>query len=313
MGWMPRLEVQAPVAGSAHLQHTFLVNVATTSADRLALGEGPLWHPLWHELLVVDIEIGDVYRYDADLKPKGRIALGRPTSALTWQPDGSLLCFHDRGDVARLEHPQARAALVLNIPEESASRFNDVIADARGRVICGALGAGDSPGKLYCIEPDLRYRLLLDDAAEPNGLAFSADGRRLYFADSVAQSICRFDYDDATGSLRNRRLVHRTSGCELPDGLAIDDQDRLYCAVWGGAGLLQFGAGGALEARIALGSRWPTSVAFGGPEFDSLFVTSANPDSGSRGGLEPAPDDGSVMRLTGCGRGRSEHSSRLGL
>ena len=289
------------------------MHVAATSADRLALGEGPLWHPLWNELLVVNIEIGDVHRYDADLSPKGRIAFGRPTSALTWQSDGSLLCFHDRGDVARLEHPNAQAAVVLNIPEESESRFNDVIADSRGRVICGALGTGNSPGKLYCIEPDLRYRLLLDDAAEPNGLAFSADGRRLYFADSVAQSIFRFDYDDATASLRNRRLMHRTTGQELPDGLTIDDHDRLYCAVWGGSGLLQFGADGALESRIALDARWPTSVAFGGLKFDSLFVTSANPESDSRGGLAPAPDDGSVMRLIGCGCGRSEHPSRLGL
>ena len=301
--------MRAPIACNILL----LMHVTATSADRLALGEGPLWHPLWRELLVVDVEMGEVHRYDADLKPKGRIAFGRPTSALTWQSDGSLLSFHDRGDVLRLEDPSAPAAVVLNIPEESASRFNDVIADARGRVICGALGAGNSPGKLYCIEPDLRYRILLDDAAEPNGLAFSADGRRLYFADSVGQSICRFDYDDSTGSLRNRRLMYRTPGQELPDGLAIDDRDRLYCAVWGGAGLLQFGAGGVLEARIALDARWPTSVAFGGPEFDSLFVTSANPESDSRGGLAPASDDGSVMRLIGCGRGRSEHPSRLGL
>ena len=313
MGRKLGLEVQVGLRAPIGCNIIFRMRVTATSADRLALGEGPLWHPLWNELLVVDIEIGEIHRYDAALRPKGRIACGRPTSALTWQSDGSLLCFHDRGDVARLEHPNTQATVILNIPEESASRFNDVIADSRGRVICGALGTGNSPGKLYCIETDLRYRLLLDDAAEPNGLAFSVDGRRLYFADSVAQSISRFDYNEVTGSLRNRRLMHRTSGQELPDGLAIDAQDRLYCALWGGSGLLQFGAGGALESRIALDARWPTSVAFGGPIFDSLFVTTANPGLEFRGGLAKGSHDGSVMRLIGCGCGRSEHPSRLGL
>lgn len=288
------------------------MHVATIGADRLALGEGPLWHPLWNELLVVDIGIGDIYRYDAGLNPKGRIACGRPTSALTWQPDGSLLCFHDGGDVARLEHPGAPAVVILNIPEESMSRFNDVISDARGRVICGALGAGNSAGKLYCIEPDLRYRLLLSDVAEPNGLAFSGDGRHLYFADSVAQSISRFDYDVATGSLRNCRVIHRTSGSELPDGLTVDGEDRLYCALWGGGGLLQFDASGGLEARIALDVRWPTSVTFGGSEFDVLFVTSASSGSDLPGETVSAARDGCVIRLVGCGRGRPEYPSRLG-
>lgn len=289
------------------------MRVVATSLDRLALGEGPLWHPLWGELLVVNIEVGDVYRFDTDLKLKGRIALGRPTSALTWQADGSLLCFQDRGDVVRLEHPAATPVVLLNIPEESDGRFNDVIADSQGRVICGALASNSSPGKLYCIEPDLRYRCLLNDLAEPNGLAFSLDGCRLHFADSVAQSIWQFDYDDATGALSNRRLLHGTTGLELPDGLAIDNQDRLFCAVWGGSGVLQLGTGGLIETRIALDAHWPTSVAFGGPKYDSLFVTSARPDSQTCGDVTPGSNDGCVMRLVGCGHGRPEHPSRLGL
>jgi D-xylonolactonase len=267
-----------------------------------------LWHPVWQELLAIDVPTGEIYRFDAELRKTGSIDLGRPTSAVTWQEDGSIICFHDRGEVSRITDPQSRPQLILRIPDEASGMFNDVAADPRGRILCGALPIEGRAGRLYSIEADLSYRVLLDDVQEPNGLGFSRDGRVLYFVDSVAQTIWKFAYDEATGALQDRLAFHRTQGNELPDGLTIDSNDEIICALWDGACVIRLSATGVLLDRIALPARHVTSVAFGGPALDRLYVTSGKPGEPTADGVDA---DGSVFRLSGLGYGRAERPSRL--
>lgn len=276
--------------------------------QRLYLGEGPLWHPLWQELLVVDVPRGDIHRFDRGLLLKGTIATGRPTSAVTWQEDGSLLCFHDRGAISRVAHPHAMPESVLTISEEVTGMFNDVIADPRGRILCGALPIGSRPGRLYRIEPDLSYSVLLDDLLEPNGMGFASDGSILYFADSVGQTIWRMPYEPASGAIGPRTAFWRTTGDELPDGLTIDAGDHVVCAVWSGGCVVRLTPAGELVERAMLPAKRVTSVAFGGAELDVLYVTSALQDGPAGAGDEAA---GAVFRMTGAVSGRPEWPSRL--
>jgi len=277
--------------------------------QRLFLGEGPLWHPGWQELLVVDVPRGDIHRFDSGLRLKGTIATGRPTSAVTWQENGSILCYHDRGEISRVGNRQATPETVLTIPEESGGMFNDVIADPEGRILCGALPIGSRPGRLYSIEPDRSYRILLDDLLEPNGMGFTSDGRVLYFADSVGQTIWRMSYDPASGELGPRTAFWRTTGDELPDGLTVDAGDQVICAVWNGGCVVRLTPAGELVCRAALPAKRMTSVTFGGPGLDAIYATSALQDGPDGAGDESA---GAVFRITGTGRqGRPEWPSRL--
>jgi D-xylonolactonase len=283
---------------------------STTQATphRLYLGEGPLWHPLWQELLVVDVPRGDIHRFDAELRLQGTLATGRPTSAVTWQSDGSILCFHDRGVVSRVAHPRGSPEPVLAIAEEAGGMFNDVVADAQGRVLCGALPIGDRPGRLYSIAPDRSYRLLLDDLQEPNGMGFASDGRALYFADSVAQTLWRIPYDLGSGAIGPRTAFWRTTGDELPDGLTVDAWDHVVCAVWNGGCVVRLNPAGTLVERVMLPAKRLTSVAFGGAAVNVLYVTSALQDGAAGTGDEAA---GAVFRLAGAGQGRPERPSRI--
>lgn len=278
------------------------------TAERLELGEGPLWHPEWQELLVVDVPRGDIHRFDAGLRLKGTLALGRPTSAVTWQQDGSIICFHDQGKVSRIRRRGSAPEVVLAVPDEVGGMFNDVIADPEGRILCGALPIGQRPGRLYAVDPDGSHRILLDDLQEPNGLGFSADGRILYFADSVGQTVWRFDYDRATGTLGERTVFWRTAGNELPDGLTVDGQGRIVCAVWGGGRIVRLSPAGEILDCLSLPARRVTSVAFGGAGFDRAYVTSA-----LQAGPEGADDEaaGAVFLLANMGQGRPEWPSRL--
>ncbi len=276
--------------------------------QRLFLGEGPLWHPVWQELLVVDVPRGDIHRFDPALRLKGTIGCERPTSAVTWQADGSILCFHDRGSISRVPHPHAPPEPVLTLAEETGGMFNDVIADPRGRVLCGALPIGSRLGRLYSIEPDGSHRILLDDLQEPNGMGFAVDGSVLYFADSVGQTIWRIPYDPASGAIGRRNEFWRTTGDELPDGLTVDAEDNVLCAIWNAGCVVRLNADGEVVDRQGLPARRLTSVAFGGAGLDALYVTSALQEGPTGAGDEAA---GAVFRLRGAGTGRPEQPSRL--
>ena len=128
------------------------------------LGEGALWHPVEHCLYWVDIDQGKLYRY----KPAGGrcelVVSGRPIGGLTYQADGSLLLLRDRGRVETWREGRLAGVVIDAIPAESGTRFNDCIADPRGRVYCGTMEP-DGRGRLYRIDTDGSYCVLLDDVA----------------------------------------------------------------------------------------------------------------------------------------------------
>ena len=99
---------------------------------------------------------------------------GRPIGGLTFQADGSLLLLRDRGRVETWRTGRREKVVIDEIPAEAGTRFNDCIADPQGRVYCGTM-APDGQGRLYRIDTDGSYRVLLNDVACANGLGFTPD------------------------------------------------------------------------------------------------------------------------------------------
>ena len=111
-----------------------------------------------------------------------------------------------------------------------------------------------------------------------NGIAFSPDDTRMYFADSRDETVWVYDFDIATGSISNRREFFSTLTIEgRVDGAACDTNGNYWCALV-----------------------HPTMVAFGGPDRTDLYVTSATAmlDESERGDWR---DAGKVFRITGHG------------
>jgi len=94
----------------------------------------------------------------------------------TFQMGGSLLLFMDRGTVT-IWHDGLPKEVIPEIPAERTSRFNDVIADPRGRVFCGTMSTPERKGRLYRVDPDSSCNLLLEEVGCSNGMAFDADCR----------------------------------------------------------------------------------------------------------------------------------------
>ncbi len=270
------------------------------------LGEGALWHPVECRLYWVDIDQGKLYRYEPSSGRCDLVVSGRPIGGLTYQADGSLLLLRDRGRVETWREGKLAGVVIDAIPAESGTRFNDCIADPQGRVYCGTMEP-DGGGRLYRIDTDGSYRVLLDNVACANGLGFSPDRRQLYFTESLARTIWVFDYDATDGTLSGRRPFVRRPPPALPDGMTVNEAGNVWSAVWNGFCVTCYGPDGTLRREIALPTGQITSVAFGGADLGDLYVTAATDRS--------AADQysGRLFRLRPGSRGCSEFPSRIGL
>jgi sugar lactone lactonase YvrE len=258
-----------------------------------ALGEGPLWHPGEGRLYWTDITGGRLYRYAPDLGTYEACYAGAPVGGFTVQADGSLLCFMERGRIARWRDG-ALETIVAEIPEARGTRFNDVAADPAGRVFCGTVGTSAGPGRLYRLDPDGSLHVVLEDVGISNGIGFSPANDLMYYTDTARQRIDVFDFDAASGAVSNRRVfaaVPPETG--MPDGLTVDAAGHVWSAYWDGSCLVRHAPDGAVVQRVDFPARKVSSAAFGDPEHTALYVTTAGGDDRAGEG----PGAGALFRL----------------
>ena len=179
-------------------------------------------------------------------------------------------------------------------------RMNDAACDPLGRFWAGSteMDFAAGGGALHVLWPDWTHRTVLTGLTQPNGLDWSPDGRTFYLVDSALGTVTAWDVDLDTARLARPRTLLKVPPSEgAPDGLSVDRDGDLWIALWGGSAVLQVAPSGRVRRRIPLPVRQPTSCAFGGPNADVLFVTSAAT------GIEPDPDspDGAVLTVHGTG------------
>ena len=268
------------------------------------VGENPLWDERTQRIHWLDIDTGRLFRADHATLEHECFYRGPVLGGFTLQGDGSLLLFEaDR--IATLDAQGGRRVLVEGIDPDM-RRFNDVIADPEGRVFAGTIGRTERTGGLYRVERDGRVTCLLKETGIANGMAFTGDGTGFYWTCSTTRRIFRFDYERQSGELSNRRLFHAaTEPDDTPDGLTLDASDRVYSARWGGSAVLRLAPDGSVAERIVLPVTRVSSAGFGGPELDTLYVTTAG------GTPDGTGEDGTLYRVDVGARGRLEHRSRV--
>lgn len=270
-------------------------------------GENPLWHVSENRIYWEDIDSGRLFRATHGTLDHECFYQGSIVGGFTFQADGSLLLF-EQDRIARLDpETGARRVLVEGIDSDMA-RFNDVIADPEGRVFAGTCGKQQDNGGLYRVDLDGSVHCLWKGTQIANGMGFTADHRRFYWTCSTSARIFVADYEQATGSLSNRRLFYAASESEgTPDGMCVDATDRVWTARWGGGAVLCVNDVGELLLRVELPVSKVSSVTFGGPELDMLYVTTA-------GGMPGATDtQGTLYRVQTEARGKAPFLSRIRL
>ncbi|MFT0532623.1 SMP-30/gluconolactonase/LRE family protein [Castellaniella hirudinis] len=249
-------------------------------------GESPVWHAAEQALYWVDIPAGLLHRWRLADGQHCSWRAGQQLACLARLPDGAWLGAAEAGVYRLRPRADQRLGLDLLAPVRhplAGMRFNDGRCDRQGRFWVGSM-LSDNPqaraaGALYRLAgPAAAARLdvVLDGLITPNGLGFSPDGRTMYLSDSHAsrQTVWAFDFDPDDGVPSRRRVfIDRLPGGR-PDGAAVD-VDGGYWICGNDAGLVhRYAPDGRLDRSLKVPVAKPAMCAFGGPDLDTLFVTS---------------------------------------
>ena len=280
--------------------------VAAWSRKPGLLSEGPRWHEERQELLWVDILGRQVHRgtigADGGIERLETITVDRHVGAVAPAIGGGyvlaagqgFLFLDDSGEVHELAQPERGRTDV---------RMNDGACDPQGRFWAGTMAYDESPGAgtLYRLELDGSCTTVLEGMTISNGIGWSPDGTTMYLNDSGTASVYAFDFDDDSGAITNRRtLVHSDQPGVVPVGLTVDEQGGIWVALWGGSAVNRYEPDGTLQASVELPVERATSCAFGGPNRDILFVTTARVDLDETD-LPRQPEAGRVFAIDGLG------------
>lgn len=126
-------------------------------------------------------------------------------------------------------------------------------------------------GSLWRLDPDGKFINLINDIPPtPNGIRFSPDFKKLYFAVTDNGTIYEFDYDLDSGNISNKQIF--ATDC-APDGITIDSNGNLwntYC--YFGKPVQVFNSQGRVIKEYYLPVFRVISVDFGGPDNKSYLL-----------------------------------------
>jgi len=272
---------------------------------RAYLAEGPVWDAGSSRLLWVDIMTGRIHSTNPETGATSTRVLPLPVGCIAPRSRGGLVAATADGLWAIPENGEP-VRLIEVESERSDTRFNDGRCDAAGRLWAGTMAYDLQPGagSLYRLDTDLGVERVIAGVTVSNGIDWSLDGRTMYYIDSATQRIDRCDFDPASGRILDRRpfvVIDASDGS--PDGLAVDGDDGVWVALWGGWAVRRYTPDGRLDAVINVPAAKVTSLAFGGPDLQDLFITTARRPEGPDDDLRQ-PHAGGVFqaRVSVAGR-----------
>lgn len=280
---------------------------ATLTVDaRCTLGEGIVWDERRGALLWTDIQGSRLWMYTRETSVTRTWALPSRLGALTVCQSGKLLLgfakslsivdIEPSADVDRL----AVRSLIDVEPTQPSTRVNDGRTDRAGHFVFGTLNEHPDRapvGSFYQFSSQHGLRQLqLGHVGIPNSICFSPDGRTMYYCDSLDRRIMQCEYDADEARVSNiRELVRFAADQGLPDGSVVDADGCVWNAEWGSSLVRRYTPQGRIDRQIAVPTKNPTCVTFGGPRLDELYITSSRQEM-SVEELDGTPSAGGVYR-----------------
>lgn len=285
------------------------MQITRLEAPRCAGGENPLWDARRQVLHYIDNGGMKVHSFDPASGAARTLALPSVITTLVLRGNGGAVVTL-RSGIHFLDLDSGALECLHPLSDPPPHVYNDGKVDARGRVLIGASTANFAnpgpDGGLFRLDPDLTLTRLDSGIHFSNGPCWSPDGATFYFSDSWINTTYAYDYDQASGEVSNRRaFVDTTQLGGLPDGATVDSEGRVWMALFRAGRIAAFRPDGSLERTIAMPVPLASSVAFGGPNLDRLFVTSIAHDVAgeAQGASQASHDDqaGSLFVIDGLG------------
>lgn len=241
-------------------------------------GEGPIW---WKDhLYYVDIE-GKALIELEPYEEKERVwHFNQRIGCLSPTNSDDFLCAGDNGIF--LFNPKNNQTKKIADPEKMMpeNRFNDGKCDTEGRFWAGTISLKKIRGtaSLYCLGNDRSIEKKISSLTNSNGIAWSKNNKKFFHIDTPTKTIKSYIFNSSNASITLEKTLVDTQALGFdssPDGMTIDDQDRLWVAFCHGSCVASFDSiSGTLLCKIILPVSEVTSCTFGGKKMDRLFVTS---------------------------------------
>jgi sugar lactone lactonase YvrE len=268
------------------------------------VGECPVWSSEEKRLYWIDIQSQTVHRFDPSTGANETFHLPEIVTAIGLRRGGGLVvtlkkdfALFDPAD----ESLQRLVGVELDLP---GNRFNDAKCDPAGRFWAGTMDAthwSAPAGGLYRLDAERISTRMQGEVVCGNGSGWSPDGRTMYFTESFRYAIFAYDFDVATGLISRRRTfttVDRRAG-GFPDGMTVDAEGCVWSNIVGLGQIHRYDPQGTLERIVALPVPRATDCTFGGPQLDTLYVTTAR-ETMTPEQLSAAPLSGSLFAID-CG------------
>ncbi len=281
------------------------MNIDIVLDVKTLLGEGPLWDADQQRLYFIDSLGRRIFRCTADGNELRSWIVPTAIGSLALTQDGLGAVMALANGVHTVEFATGDISLVAD-PEEGmvTNRLNDGKVDRRGRYVFGSMSTDESEasGRLYSLGADWQLRILDEGIICSNGPCWAPDDRTFYFCDSWSREIWAYDYDIRSGDVSNRRrfAALETRGAGAHDGSTVDSEGYLWNAFVYEGKIARFAPNGVLDRVIPMPVKKVTSVMFGGPELDILYVTSMAEPPLPRFPGDPV-ERGSLFAITGLG------------
>ena len=241
-------------------------------------GEGIFWNPSDGRIWWTDIQGRALWSFDpvttqsASIPMEDRVCCFAPRAA-----GGLIVAYSDR---VVLFDPETKKETMVTLfePENPETRLNDGRTDRQGRLVVGGMNevSGTPDSSVISIDGNLKVQTLIDQISCANSICFSPAGNTMFFADTPDREILVFDYEKDRGTLTNKRL-HASFKQEpgLPDGSCVDAEGGVWNAEWEGHRVVRVAPNGTIDHVIDVPVWKPTCCAFGGPNLDTLFITTS--------------------------------------
>ena len=176
--------------------------------------------------------------------------------------------------------PEGKLQVLADKFEDKPLRIlNDLCVDKAGNIYWTDPNSGDPKkpdGNVFRLTPGGTISKIAEKLAYPNGIEVDPEGKYLVVIESASKKILRYEVPASDKPLGEPKLFYtlKTGG----DGCAFDAKGRFWVMDFSGGEIAVLSPEGKYLGGVKVPAKAISNVTFGGPNRDTLFVTTGSPD-----------------------------------